>query len=134
MKSARLPAPEPGKEDGSPEGEPLPEGARTGVLRWDRERAAPGLTLDGDVGTVDVNSDLTFLGTVEFPEIGTYRLWVRTRDWVAPWKTTNTPGPKRAGSQHLFNWSMTRPPFNSRRKMSMPTTSARDRPTADHNE
>ncbi len=32
---------------------------------------APGLTADGDVGTVDVNSDLTFLGTVEFPDIGT---------------------------------------------------------------
>ena len=26
-------------------GEPLPEGAGTGVLRWDRERAAPGLSL-----------------------------------------------------------------------------------------
>lgn len=32
---------------------------------------APGITFDGDVGTVDVNSDLTFLGTVLFPEIGT---------------------------------------------------------------
>ena len=26
-------------------GEPLPEGARTGVIHWDRERAAPGLTV-----------------------------------------------------------------------------------------
>jgi hypothetical protein len=25
--------------------------------------------------------------TVEFPHTGSYRLWVRTRDWVAPWKT-----------------------------------------------
>lgn len=24
--------------------------------------------------------------TVEFPETGEYRLWVRTRDWVGPWK------------------------------------------------
>ena len=32
---------------------------------------APGITFDGDVGTKDFNSDLTFLGTVEFPEIGT---------------------------------------------------------------
>jgi len=31
---------------------------------------APGLFFDGDVGSVDVTSDLTFLGTVEFPEIG----------------------------------------------------------------
>ncbi len=31
---------------------------------------APGITFDGDIGTVDLNDDLTFLGTVEFPEIG----------------------------------------------------------------
>jgi len=31
---------------------------------------APGITFDGDVGTKDFNSDLTFLGTVNFPEIG----------------------------------------------------------------
>ncbi|HNO77710.1 MAG TPA: hypothetical protein PKN33_06575 [Phycisphaerae bacterium] len=31
---------------------------------------APGITFDGDVGTKDFNSDLTFLGTVSFPEIG----------------------------------------------------------------
>ena len=31
---------------------------------------APGMTFDGDVGTTDFNSDLTFLGTVSFPEIG----------------------------------------------------------------
>ena len=29
--------------------------------------------------------------TVEFPQAGRYRLWVRTRDWVAPWKTPQTP-------------------------------------------
>ena len=32
---------------------------------------APGITFDGDVGTKDFNSDLTFLGTVLFPAIGT---------------------------------------------------------------
>ena len=31
---------------------------------------APGITYDGDVGTKDFNSDLVFLGTVLFPEIG----------------------------------------------------------------
>ena len=31
---------------------------------------APGITFDGDVGTRDFNSDLIFLGTVAFPEIG----------------------------------------------------------------
>lgn len=30
---------------------------------------APGITFDGDVGTKDFNNDLTFLGTVLFPEI-----------------------------------------------------------------
>jgi hypothetical protein len=29
---------------------------------------------------------------VEFPAPGSYRLWVRTRDWVAPWKAPGTPG------------------------------------------
>jgi hypothetical protein len=32
---------------------------------------APGITFDGDVGTRDFNSDLSFLGTAAFPEIGT---------------------------------------------------------------
>ena len=32
---------------------------------------SPGITFDGDVGTKDFNSDLTFLGTVLFPAIGT---------------------------------------------------------------
>ena len=31
---------------------------------------APGITPDGDIGTRDLNPDLTLLGTVEFPEIG----------------------------------------------------------------
>ncbi len=30
--------------------------------------------------------------TVEFPAAGTYRLWVRTRDWVATWNAPGTPG------------------------------------------
>lgn len=29
---------------------------------------------------------------VEFPAPGEYRLWVRTRDWVAPWKAPGAPG------------------------------------------
>jgi len=30
--------------------------------------------------------------TVTFPASGAYRLWVRTRDWVAPWKAPGAPG------------------------------------------
>jgi hypothetical protein len=30
--------------------------------------------------------------TVEFRQPGQYRLWVRTKDWVAPWKAPGTPG------------------------------------------
>lgn len=30
--------------------------------------------------------------TVEFPSAGTYRVWVRTKDWVAPWNAPGTPG------------------------------------------
>lgn len=30
--------------------------------------------------------------TVEFPDTGAYRLWVRTKDWVAPWKAPGAPG------------------------------------------
>ena len=30
--------------------------------------------------------------TVRFPVSGTYRVWVRTRDWVATWKVAGTPG------------------------------------------
>lgn len=30
--------------------------------------------------------------TVEFPETGDYRVFVRTRDWVARWKAPGTPG------------------------------------------
>ena len=33
---------------------------------------------------------------VTFPKAGKYRVWVRTRDWVAPWKTPETPKTKRA--------------------------------------
>ena len=29
---------------------------------------------------------------VLFPRRGTYRVWVRTRDWVAPWKVPGSPG------------------------------------------
>lgn len=34
--------------------------------------------------------------TVRFSEKGAYRVWVRTRDWVAPWKRKDTPESKRA--------------------------------------
>ena len=30
--------------------------------------------------------------TVTFPTPGTYHVWVRTRDWVAPWKAPGAPG------------------------------------------
>jgi hypothetical protein len=30
--------------------------------------------------------------TAKFPAPGTYRVWVRTRDWVAPWKAPGAPG------------------------------------------
>jgi hypothetical protein len=30
--------------------------------------------------------------TVEFPQTGKYRVWVRTRDWAAPWKAPGAPG------------------------------------------
>lgn len=41
---------------------------------------------------------------VKFPETGTYKLWVRTRDWVAPWKKPDTPETKRArGTPGIFN-------------------------------
>ncbi|MEY4611552.1 MAG: hypothetical protein RL246_1871 [Bacteroidota bacterium] len=29
---------------------------------------------------------------VEFPSAGSYRIWVRTRDWVAPWNAPGSPG------------------------------------------
>lgn len=30
--------------------------------------------------------------SVSFPTAGTYRVWVRTRDWVAPWNAPGAPG------------------------------------------
>ena len=30
--------------------------------------------------------------TVTLPQAGTYRVWVRTRDWVAPWNAPGAPG------------------------------------------
>jgi hypothetical protein len=42
--------------------------------------------------------------TVRLPAAGAYRIWVRTRDWVAPWKRTDTPETKRAyGTPGVFN-------------------------------
>ena len=33
---------------------------------------------------------------VKFADSGKYQVWVRTRDWVAPWKTPDTPPAKKA--------------------------------------
>ena len=30
--------------------------------------------------------------SVTFPAVGDYRVWVRTRDWIAPWKAPGSPG------------------------------------------
>jgi beta-glucanase (GH16 family) len=30
--------------------------------------------------------------SIAIPQAGTYRVWVRTRDWVAPWKAPGSPG------------------------------------------
>jgi hypothetical protein len=41
--------------------------------------------------------------TVVFPKPGTYRLYVRTRDWVAPWKTKDThPDMRAEGTPGIF--------------------------------
>lgn len=34
--------------------------------------------------------------TVTFTKAGLYHIWVRTRDWVAPWKTPDTPETRKA--------------------------------------
>jgi len=40
---------------------------------------------------------------VKFERRGSYRLWVRTRDWVAPWKTPEThPDMRAEGSPGIF--------------------------------
>lgn len=42
--------------------------------------------------------------TVAFPAPGEYRVWVRTRDWVGPWKQPGTPLAMQAvGSPGAFN-------------------------------
>lgn len=41
--------------------------------------------------------------TLAFPQPGKYRLWVRTRDWVAPWKTAEThPDMRAKGTPGIF--------------------------------
>lgn len=41
--------------------------------------------------------------TVPFPATGAYRVWVRTRDWVGPWKMPDTPPALRArGAPGIF--------------------------------
>ncbi len=54
--------------------------------------------------------------TIDFPETGEYRVWVRTRDWVGPWKTESTaPAKKASGTpgkfQIIINHSPLRPIF-----------------------
>ena len=40
---------------------------------------------------------------VAFQQAGKYRLWVRTRDWVAPWKTAEThPDMRAEGAPGIF--------------------------------
>jgi hypothetical protein len=52
--------------------------------------------------------------TVEFPRPGSYRLWVRTRDWVGPWKTPDTPPDMRAeGSPGVFQVLVDGGPVNA---------------------
>src|SRR5438045_2928875 len=29
---------------------------------------------------------------IQVPAAGKYRVWVRTKDWIAPWKASGTPG------------------------------------------
>jgi hypothetical protein len=42
--------------------------------------------------------------TVRLPHPGTYRVWVRTRDWVGPWKAAGTPPAMKAtGSPGRFH-------------------------------
>ena len=41
--------------------------------------------------------------TLAFPDTGKYRLWVRTRDWAAPWKTAEThPDMRAEGTPGIF--------------------------------
>jgi hypothetical protein len=41
--------------------------------------------------------------TLAFPKPGKYRLWVRTRDWAAPWKTADThPDMRAEGTPGIF--------------------------------
>ena len=47
--------------------------------------------------------------TARFPEKGTYRVWVRTRDWVAPWKVSGAPGK----FQVLVNGQPLKPTFGT---------------------
>ena len=42
---------------------------------------------------VPVNDAVT---SVQFNQPGEYRVWVRTRDWVGPWKTSDTEPTMRA--------------------------------------
>ena len=42
--------------------------------------------------------------TIQFPQKGEYRVWVRTRDWVGPWKTPDTqPAMKAVGFPGKFH-------------------------------
>jgi hypothetical protein len=47
--------------------------------------------------------------TIDLPEAATYRVWVRTRDWVAPWNVPGTPG----RFQVLFDGKPLKRPFGA---------------------
>jgi len=52
--------------------------------------------------------------TVNIPETGRYRIWVRTRDWAAPWKTEETPLAKKAeGTPGIFQLLIDETPLDS---------------------
>ena len=63
------------------------------------DQMGSGFLLAHGLGTPVPNA----VAKVQFPETGIYRLWVRTRDWIAPWKTPDTPKSKRAqGTPGIF--------------------------------
>ncbi|MBI9015927.1 MAG: FAD-dependent oxidoreductase [Phycisphaerae bacterium] len=44
---------------------------------------------------------------VKFPSVGKYKVWVRTMDWVSPWKKADTPPAKQAkGTPGVFKVSI----------------------------
>ena len=51
---------------------------------------------------------------VRLPATGTYRVWVRTRDWVGEWKQPNTPPSQRAeGTPGAFQLLVNNQPLST---------------------